>query len=482
MRAALAARDVGEPMRGILIIRQALELRASDPGLWQVLGLLYRHCEDSLQAIAAFDEAARLNPTNARIVHGQARVTSEAGRPSLAIFERALELAPADLDLHLSYAAALLGEQGPAAATAALDAVLNDNPGWIVGQRTRATLRWQAGDREGYTGGIDHAICADPQALPLWSEKINLLISAERHYAALQTIEKARSLIGNARPFDASEAIAASETGEHTRADILFAALAPIHEMPLSVRHMRHLLRTGRIRQAARLGESLIILPGAEQAWPYLALSWRLLGDPRWEWLERQPGLIGEYDLTGEIGPLDDLAAVLRSLHIAMSAPLGQSVRTGTQTDGPLFARVEPEIRRARAAIERAVGHHLAALPADQPAHPLLSRRTGSVRFAGSWSVRLTSGGCHTNHFHPEGLFSSALYVMVPAQDDAGPEPAGYLALGQPPAELGINLPPVRLIVPQPGKLVLFPSMMWHGTSPIQAGERLSIAFDVARA
>jgi hypothetical protein len=71
---------------------------------------------------------------------------------------------------------------------------------------------------------------------------------------------------------------------------------------------------------------------------------------------------------------------------------------------------------------------------------------------------------------------------MVPAQDDAGPEPAGYLALGQPPAELGINLPPVRLIVPQPGKLVLFPSMMWHGTSPIQAGERLSIAFDVARA
>ncbi len=164
-----------------------------------------------------------------------------------------------------------------------------------------------------------------------------------------------------------------------------------------------------------------------------------------------------------------------------MHAPAGQSVRGGTQTDGPLFARIEPEIRRAREAIRGAVERHLAALPAADPAHPLLGAKLEPVCFAGSWSVRLTSGGRHANHIHPQGMLSSALYVVVPSPEEAGAAPAGYLALGQPPTELCIDLPPVRVIAPRPGRLVLFPSTMWHGTIPFAAGERISIAFDVAR-
>jgi hypothetical protein len=35
-------------------------------------------------------------------------------------------------------------------------------------------------------------------------------------------------------------------------------------------------------------------------------------------------------------------------------------------------------------------------------------------------------------------------------------------------------------VAPQPGRLVLFPSMLWHGTVPFSArAERLTIAFDV---
>ena len=58
----------------------------------------------------------------------------------------------------------------------------------------------------------------------------------------------------------------------------------------------------------------------------------------------------------------------------------------------------------------------------------------------------------------------------------------GWLTLGEPQAELGIQLPPIRRIEPKPGQLVLFPSMMWHGTLPFSAGERLTVAFDVAPA
>jgi uncharacterized protein (TIGR02466 family) len=107
--------------------------------------------------------------------------------------------------------------------------------------------------------------------------------------------------------------------------------------------------------------------------------------------------------------------------------------------------------------------------------------RDRRIRFSGSWSVLLRGGGHHANHVHPQGWISSALYIRVPelAQDD--PEHAGWLTIGEPQAELGLHLSPLREIEPKRGQLVLFPSYMWHGTRPFTEGERMSVAFDVQR-
>ncbi len=93
--------------------------------------------------------------------------------------------------------------------------------------------------------------------------------------------------------------------------------------------------------------------------------------------------------------------------------------------------------------------------------------------------VRLTAQGFHVSHVHPRGWLSSAFYVSLPPGVGAESHD-GWLAIGVPPAELELGLPPLRLIRPQPGRLALFPSMMWHGTLPFADGERLTIAFDVA--
>jgi hypothetical protein len=38
---------------------------------------------------------------------------------------------------------------------------------------------------------------------------------------------------------------------------------------------------------------------------------------------------------------------------------------------------------------------------------------------------------------------------------------------------------PLRYVQPQSGRLVLFPSYLWHGTTPIHGDEpRMTIAFD----
>jgi hypothetical protein len=174
------------------------------------------------------------------------------------------------------------------------------------------------------------------------------------------------------------------------------------------------------------------------------------------------------------IGPL---AERLRTLHVARHQPLDQSVRGGTQTDGPLLSRLDPELRDIRARLAQAVSDYVAALPAPEPAHPLLGRIPRHARFVGSWSVRLTGGGFHEPHVHNEGWLSSAFYVALP---DSGPDSeAGWLTLGEPQASLGLGLPPVRSIEPKPGRLVLFPSTLWHGTRPFASGERMTIAFDI---
>jgi hypothetical protein len=212
--------------------------------------------------------------------------------------------------------------------------------------------------------------------------------------------------------------------------------------------------------------------------WPYASICWRKLGDARWHWLEGDERLVRTFDLTGKLPSVGDLGHCLRRLHQQAGRFLDQSVRGGTQTDGPLLSRIEPEIRALRAAIVDAVEEYRAQLPPIDPAHPMLRhRRDGAVRFSGSWSVRLAAMGHHSHHVHPQGWISSAFYVAVPESLTGG---EGWLTLGEPQSELGLDLPPSRRLEPSQGKLVLFPSMMWHGTLPFASGERMTVAFDVA--
>jgi len=130
--------------------------------------------------------------------------------------------------------------------------------------------------------------------------------------------------------------------------------------------------------------------------------------------------------------------------------------------------------------IEAAVRDYIDHLPPAEPGHPLLGTPRGEMRFAGSWSVRLSAQGFHVAHTHPVGWISSALHVALPDPAVLGEAPSGWLRFGAPPPELGLDLPSYCEIAPKPGRLILFPSTLWHGTVPFADGERLSIAFDIS--
>lgn len=480
--AGLAALKAGTELAVLPLLDAARAFNPRDPRLWQVTGLLYRSLDDLAPAVSALEMAAALAPKDGLIAHGHARAALEAGLPAVYLFQRAQKVAPLDGDVLQGLAAATAAEFGPAAAIELIDEQLLRHPGWMPGHALIARLRCVAGERDRLADSLERAIDTAPRDVSLWRELIITLMHADLYERTLEVIARARAAAGPHLVFDANEAVCFDELGDLRQADRLFAPLAGADDVNFTIRRVRHELRMGRPEQASALAEPMLAGAAANMAAPYLSIAWRMMDDPRWAWLEGDERLVGVYDLADDLPSLEPFAARLRSLHNMTHQPLEQSVRGGTQTDGELLSRIEPEIRALRRAIVRAVERHVAQLPAPDARHPLLGRdRNGLVRFSGSWSIRLGSEGYHANHIHPEGWFSSALYIALPAPAEGGDPHAGWLELGGPQKQLGIDLPPTRTIEPRPGRLALFPSTMWHGTIPFAAGERLTVAFDVAR-
>jgi len=477
-RAAATAIRQGFAQEALPLAEAGARNHPTDARMWQVLGLAHRRLDALEPAVAALAKAAELAPGDALIAHSVARAAMEAGLPASALFERAHGLAPNDGSVLLGRAAAQFADGDLDGAIAGIEAQLVQHPGWLEGHNVSARLRWVRGERDAATQSLERALLKAPGEIPLWRELIDVLMHAARYDEALDAVARGRAAAGESPVFDALAAVCAAEKGDIETADRLFARLGAIEHITMAARYMRHLLRAGRPSEASVFADTWQGRDPGHLLMPYQSVAWRLTGDPRWQWLEGDERLVGVYDLADRLPPLDALAARLRTLHLSNHHPLEQSLRGGTQTDGPLFSRIEPEIRALRQAIVAAVEAHVAQLPPPVAGHPTLFAQRAPIRFSGSWSVRLTDAGFHVNHVHPMGWLSSALYVALPAMG-AGDE--GWLKLGEPQAELGIDLPPFRKVEPKPGRLVLFPSTMWHGTVPFAAGERMTVAFDVAR-
>ncbi len=462
------------------LARNAARRFPDDPRIQQIFGLAARDSQRNRVALEAFGTAARLAPGDALIAHSLARVTLEAGKPAVALFDRARALAPADGSILLGRAAAQLQEGSPEQAIADLTAFVAANPLWLDGHRSLAHLRGQSGlapETE-----IRAAIAAQPRSSDLHRLLVATLLEARDLDGAASAIASLYDSEGASDWLDIYAAHVASESGRRVEADTRFAALPAPTDANTASLHVRHLVRAQRAAEAVRLLDEWDGRDPDNVLWPYRSLAWRMADDPRHAWLEGDPQLVGIYDIAEEVGDLEELARHLRALHVATAPPLDQSVRGGTQTDGNLLLRDEPALSRLRKAVMRAVERHVGQLPAPRTGHPSLIEHRDPLRIAGSWSVRLSGRGHHTDHVHSQGWLSSAFYVTLPdtlAKEAAG-SAAGWLSLGEA-RDLVPALAPLALIEPRPGRLVLFPSVMWHGTRPFPEGERLTVALDIAR-
>ena len=434
------------------------------------------------EAARWYDHVLALDPDHPRARHGRARVALERAEPdALARFEHALTLDPGNPESWLGKAQALDVAGQAMEAKMIAQALADRAPNWTEALRFLAQLLLAEGD-EDFAAPYATAAMRSPDDPAIPIAHCAVLAALDRSAEAAEVAAEARLRFPNMARLAMLEASHAGEAGDDRRAEAIWASLK--HQTGERALHeARHRLRVGQPDRAeSLLASHLEDDAGSVAGWALRGLAWRMLDDPRHEWLHAQEGLVQFLPLRGADNLLARATSELHRIHDGSALPLGQSLRGGTQTRGGLFDRYEPIWSELEAAVFASLADYREKLAAEDREHPLLRHRDARWTFAGSWSVRLAGGGDHhTSHIHPQGIVSSALYLDLP-EDIEGEGKVGWLEIGRPPADLRLDLPPIHTIQPREGYLALFPSTLYHGTTPFAGSHRLTMAFDVQAA
>ncbi|WP_265569299.1 2OG-Fe(II) oxygenase family protein [Sphingomicrobium lutaoense] len=378
----------------------------------------------------------------------------------------------------LQYAGALEAEGRQDEAIALLSDLLEDYPDWIAGQQCLAQLQWTL-RHDDPASGFAKAVKARPDHELLHAAWLGTLKSMEDHARLAELLPQIEAAFPSSQLIRMVAAEAYSEMGQTDMADTRFTDLRSVADPSFDAARMRHEMRAGRPCEAARIGAGAVASHGAPECWAWLGAALRALSDPQADWFYRGDALFSIQTIALDEPQRASLAKLLRSIHRGSGPPFGQSPRGGTQTLGPLLKRRDKPIIALRRALKKAVRSYVDALPPVEPRHPFLARPREAFRFEGAWSIRLLPEGHHVAHIHSHGWISSALYVDLPEGMGDDPDRKGWLDIGVPPINPEGRIEPLGSIAPAPLKLALFPSIFWHGTRPFDAGERLTVAFDV---
>ena len=455
--------DQGKGAEAEQVLRQALAAGSRDPrliaGLSHNLAVALKQQRRLSEALTLFDAAERGDPNLPMIHYNRAKALEDMGdhEAALASYRRAIARDPLNMHAHqdLNHLLYRLGRDGE------------------------------------FLKSFDEVSARHPDigAVPLL--KGSFLFRSERYDEAAAAFERAASLMPKyAAPLDMLGQIHARE-GRFR--DAIKAHERAIAIEPKNVGMLNGLadalLQAKEPERALQTAERAIVIDplhqGALSRW---GLALRLLGDARERELNDYESMVQIFDLPPPEGYSGmeafnrDLNAYLDPMHGDAREPLEQTLRKGTQSHDNLIGRGHDLVERLRARIDEALAAYIESMAKDSD-HPLFRRRAKNIHYAGSWSARLSDCGFHTNHVHPFGWISSCYYVALPdiVADEA--QKQGWIKFGEPSFDLGFSDPIRRMVKPLPGRLVLFPSYMWHGTVPFRSSQtRTTIAFDAVPA
>ncbi|MBT8141678.1 MAG: tetratricopeptide repeat protein [Gammaproteobacteria bacterium] len=481
----------------IAVIQKALKHHASVLSLYQILGIAKTGVEDYTGALSAFDRIIGhqgVDTTlelqvlrNKTVALREAHASDEAVTSLNRYLENKKIQAP---ELLFDRACAKYDIGDLESAEKDLLQSIRLNPAYVPAHEALNKLYWEnSGDGE-FLQSYEYSLDRDPDSAELYFSYIAQLILSRQYEKANTVATRAVHKIGKQANLIHAQGIIANFLNDPDASISLInqaISLQPENSR-FRIDKANYLIRQQEYKAALQeLNLAGKVEPYNQEIWSYKGICWRLQGDDRCLWLNDYKNFIGIKQIPCPDGYDDlehflvELSSVIARQHKTNRQPLDQSVKNGTQTVGRLLNIQNTVIQDYRKVITQSIQEYINDLPHDSR-HPFLSRNTGKFRHAGSWSVKLKSGGYHSNHMHPQGWLSNCSYIEVPETirpDD--PDRAGWIKFGETSLQLGANEETGSCICPQAGMHVLFPSYFWHGTNPFNAESyRVTIPSDIS--
>ena len=484
---ALTLNSLGQHADAERHARTALAATPADADTWVVLGVALAGQARLTEAESAYQRALAIDPQHAIATHNLGALLVQLQRPAEAIdrLGTAARLGVGGFELAANQARAFLDSGDLDRAEAEFARAVDLRPDDIETQSALARLRYTRGDPK-FARSVAVAAAANRDDENLQLLFGQLLWRAEQLEPAESLL---RDLLVRKGPNPAVQNLLAGvllDAGllREAQAEAFAAAEADPANGDAAETLVTILLRRGHAEDAWPIILAQRAREPLSQRWiAYEATAARQSGRESHGFLFDYARLVRTYDIerpdgyasTGEY--MRALSEALAAHHPFSRAPLDQTLRNGTQTTGDLVGHRDPVIGAALQAFAGPIADYCEKLGRDA-GHPLSVRNSGDARIAGAWSVRLHRDGYHVNHIHPAGWLSSAFYVEVPEESHDQELRRGWLQFGEA-RYAAPGQQAEHAIQPVVGRLALFPSYLWHGTTPLGGdAPRTTIAFD----
>ncbi|HEX2792962.1 MAG TPA: tetratricopeptide repeat protein [Croceicoccus sp.] len=440
----LVAQRTGRGEEAIAHFAAARDAEPGNPARHQNLAVALKSAGRFDDALAAFRAALRLRPGHAATLANMASCLIAADRPAeaIAVLDGAAD--HPDVCNNRGVALARLGRRAEAAEAYARALALR--PGHV---ETRLNLADVAGDEEAER--LVAGVLAELPGHPRAANQLGLLREKAGDHAAA-----ARAL---AQGFDRAR---------------------PNHALGINL--ARNLIRSGEAAQALEVCQRMLaVSPSVTTPLALASVALDRMGEG-----EARDALIGidRFVTVHDIDAVDgfaDLAAFNAALVAELAAhpslveePEGLVTRQGRQSDELADAGTPAIAALGRIARSR-LAQELARLAGMARDHPFLRALPQDWSLT-LWGTILRAGGEVGSHIHAPNWMSGVYYPAFAEGED------GAFAIGTLPAELGEPDMPHRVFRPRTGRMILFPSYLWHGTLPFAGPDRISFAFDMVPA
>lgn len=474
-----------DPVAARPLVARLLAAHPADADVLTVAGIAAQRSGEIAEALTHFAAALAVDPDNPARLGNQAVALKQAGRfdEAIAALNRALLLRPGAAVTLANLGSCLIAADRPAEAEAPLRAAVAAKPDHAEAWNNLGV----ALARTGRPGDADAAYAHALQLRPGYAEAaLNRVDTLDRLGKAAEAEQIAGAVLASlpGHPRAANQLAGLRDRrGDLTGAIALYRQALDRGELnhPIGINLAMALLRAGEPGEARTLCDRL--LAASPSITTPLALKCAAL--------ER----LGDQDALAELMGLDRFVAVidiaaapgfatLDAFHAALAEelaahpsltfePEGLVTRAGRQSD-ELAGAETPAIAALATLAREALDRHVGTVGGDD--HPWLCARPDAWSLT-LWGTILSPGGAVEPHIHAPNWLSGVYYPSFPAGLTEAEE--GWFAIGVLPDMLGSG-GTWHLREPRPGRMILFPSYLWHCTLPFGGQDpRISFAFDL---